>query len=70
MRKVAIPMVRRDATSVALRPTRSPKCPKMREPRGRAINAKPNVANEDSSAAVASALGKKSAGKTATAAVA
>lgn len=71
MVKVARPIVSSAPTRVALRPTLSPKWPKRIEPSGRAMNARPNVANDDSSATVLdSALGKKRNGKTATAAVA
>jgi len=67
---VAIPMVRSDATRVALRPNLSPKCPKTTAPIGRATIAAPKTANDDSSDAVSFVLGKKSVGKTSTAAVA
>lgn len=70
MRKVAIPIVSRDATSVALRPKRSPKCPKTIAPIGRATMAAPKTAKDDSRAVVSSPVGKKRAGKTRTAAVA
>jgi hypothetical protein len=39
-------MVSSAATSVVLRPTRSPKCPKSAEPIGRARNAIANVASD------------------------
>ncbi len=67
---VAMPMVSSEATSVPLRPTRSPKCPKRMDPMGRAMNATPNTANDASCATVGSSFAKKSAGKTSTAAVA
>ncbi|BBE22163.1 hypothetical protein MN0502_10460 [Arthrobacter sp. MN05-02] len=70
MRKVAIPMVRSDATRVALRPILSPKWPKTMEPSGRATNATPKTANELRSWFASLWLGKNSAGKTRTAAVA
>ncbi|SKZ68603.1 Uncharacterised protein [Mycobacteroides abscessus subsp. abscessus] len=59
-----------EPTRVALRPTRSPKCPNNTEPIGRATNARPNVANDESSAAVSLPFGKNSVGNTRTAAVA
>ena len=63
-------MVSSAATSVVLRPTRSPKWPKSAEPTGRARNAMPKVASEASVAAAGSDAGKNSLGKTSTAAVA
>ena len=65
-----MPMVSSDATRVPLRPTLSPKWPNTMEPSGRATNATPKMAKELSRAVAASALGKNSAGKTSTAAVA
>ena len=66
-----MPMVSSAPTRVALRPTLSPKWPNSTEPSGRAMNARPKVANEDSSATVLdSDLGKNRNGNTATAAVA
>jgi hypothetical protein len=71
MRNVAIPMVSKEPTRVAFRPIRSPKWPKTIEPRGRATNARPNVANDARSPMVGSSFfGKNKYGKTATAAVA
>ena len=70
IKNVAIPMVSREATSVALRPIRSPKCPKRTEPIGRATNATPKVAIDAKREAPASLFGKKRSGKTETAAVA
>jgi hypothetical protein len=67
---VEMPMVSRAATSVVLRPIRSPKWPNTTAPSGRAKNAIEKVAKEASSAVVGSLLGKNSAGKTRTAAVA
>jgi hypothetical protein len=64
------PMVSKAATSVALRPTRSPKWPNSADPIGLATNASANVASEASVAAVGSVLGKNSFGNTSTAAVA
>ncbi|CAM5526334.1 hypothetical protein SGRIM128S_09398 [Streptomyces griseomycini] len=65
-----MPMVRSEATRVPLRPIRSPRCPKTTAPIGRATIAAPNTAKDDSRAVVGSLLGKKSLGKTRTAAVA
>ena len=67
---VETPIVSSAATSVVLRPIRSPKCPKSAEPIGRARNAIPNVASEFSVAVVGSEVGKKSRGNASTAAVA
>src|SRR5262249_16182328 len=64
------PIVSNAATSVVLRPTRSPKCPNSAEPIGRAKNAIANVARDASVAAVGSEGGKNNFGKTSTAAVA
>ena len=63
-------MVSSEATSVPLRPNLSPKWPKMTEPSGRAMNATPNTAKDASSWVVSFCPGKKSFGKTSTAAVA
>ena len=63
-------MVSNAATSVALRPIRSPKWPKTIAPKGRAKKAMEKVAKDASSAVVASLAGKNSVGKTSTAAVA
>lgn len=70
MATVDRPIVIRAATSVALRPTRSPKWPNARAPMGRAKKAMENVANDDNSAVPGSSPGKNSAGNTSTAAVA
>ena len=51
-------MVSSAATSVVLRPTRSPKWPKSAEPIGRAKNAIANVASEASVAEAGSDAGK------------
>ena len=67
---VEMPIVSSAATSVVLRPTRSPKWPNSAEPIGRATNASANVASDASVAAVGSVLGKNSRGNTSTAAVA
>ncbi|MOA18664.1 hypothetical protein D3C78_1389980 [compost metagenome] len=63
-------MVSSDATSVTLRPTRSPKWPNSAEPIGRATKATAKVANDCSVAVVGSPCGKKICGNTITAAVA
>ena len=65
-----MPMVSSEATSVALRPNLSPKWPKTMEPSGRATKATPKTAKELSSWVVSFCPGKKSFGKTSTAAVA
>lgn len=70
IRNVAVPITSSDATRVVLRPIRSPKCPKMIDPTGRAKNARANVTKDDSCEAVGSSFGKNSVGKTSTAAVA
>ncbi len=67
---VDTPMVNSAATSVVLRPTRSPKWPKTAEPIGRARNAIAKVARDASVADAGSEAGKNSFGKTSTAAVA
>ena len=64
------PIVSSAATSVALRPTRSPKWPKSAEPTGLAKNAMANVASEARVAAAGSEDGKNNLGNTSTAAVA
>ena len=69
MATVDPPMVRRAATSVALRPTRSPMWPKTAYPSGRARKAMPKVASEASVAVAGSDAGKNNPGKTSTAAV-
>ena len=63
------PMVISAATKVAFRPMRSPKWPNNAAPIGRAKNASAKVANDSSVAAVGLDMGKKSLGKTSTAAV-
>jgi hypothetical protein len=70
MRNVAMPIVSREATSVALRPYLSPKWPKITAPIGRATMAAPKTANEARSEVVSSPVGKKRIGNTSTAAVA
>jgi hypothetical protein len=69
MATVETPMVESAMTRVVLRPMRSPKWPKRVEPMGRAKNAMPKVAREARRAEAGSDAGKKSAGKTRTAAV-
>ena len=64
------PIVSSAATSVVLRPTRSPKWPKIADPIGRVKNAIAKVASDASVAAVGSDAGKNLRGKTSTAAVA
>ena len=66
----ATPVVSSAATNVALRPMRSPKCPKTTDPTGRAKKASAKVAKDCSTALVGSLAGKKCFGKTRTAAVA
>ena len=63
-------MVSSAATSVALRPMRSPKWPNTAEPIGRAKKASAKVASDCRVAAAASEAGKNSFGNTSTAAVA
>jgi len=70
MATVDTPMVSSAATRVALRPTRSPKCPNKAEPTGRAKNATAKVASDCSAPEAGSAEGKNSFGNTSTAAVA
>ena len=67
---VETPMVRRAATSVVLRPTRSPKWPNTTAPSGRAKKAIEKVAKEARGAVVGSLFGKNRVGNTSTAAVA
>ena len=67
---VAMPIVSSDATSVCVRPNRSPKWPKSTDPMGRAKNATPNTASDWSCATAGSSFAKKRAGNTSTAAVA
>ena len=70
MATVDTPIVSSAATSVVLRPIRSPKWPKSAEPIGLARKAMANVASEASVAEAGSDAGKNSLGKTSTAAVA
>ena len=64
------PIVSNAATSVAFRPILSPKCPNKAAPKGLAMKASANVANDSNVAVVGLELGKKSLGNTNTAAVA
>jgi hypothetical protein len=66
---VAMPMINSEITSIDLRPTRSPKWPKMMPPTGRAAKPTPNVANAASVPTVGSAVGKNSSLKISAAAV-
>ena len=52
-------MISNDATRVALRPTRSPKCPNRAAPNGRAMNAIAKVANALSCCTPGAPGGKK-----------
>ena len=67
---VEIPITSSDATSVDLRPIRSPKWPNRNEPIGRAIKAMPNVTKAESACAVAEPCGKNTGPITSAAAVA
>ena len=69
MATVDTPIVSSAATSVALRPMRSPKWPNIAEPTGRAKNASAKVASDWRVAVVALPVGKNSCGNTMTAAV-
>ena len=70
MAMVERPMVSNAATSVALRPIRSPKCPNSAEPTGRAKKASAKVIRDFSVAVAGSLSGKNNCGNTITAAVA
>src|SRR5258706_7063297 len=63
---VDTPIVSSAATSVVLRPTRSPKWPNSAEPIGRAMKAMANVARDASVADAGSDFGKNSGGETGT----
>ncbi len=63
MTTVEMPIVSSEATSVTLRPTRSPKWPNSAEPIGRATKAMANVASDWSVAAAASPLWEKDMGE-------
>jgi hypothetical protein len=69
IRNVATPMISRDSTSIDLRPTRSPKCPKTMPPSGRAAKPTAYVLNARRVPTSGSASGKKSLSKTSAAAV-
>src|SRR5262249_56329179 len=69
IKKVAIPINMRVATSVLLRPMRSPKWPKIMAPTGRAANPTAWVPNESKRPAYGELPGKKRSGKTRAAAV-
>src|SRR5258708_26045926 len=64
MQIVETPMVISAVTSVVLRPTRSPKCPKIAAPIGRATKASANVASDCRVAIAGSPLGKNRRGNT------
>jgi hypothetical protein len=68
MRKVAMPITSRVTTSTVLRPTLSPKWPKMIPPMGRAMNPVAEVAKASSVPVSGSASGKNSLLKTSAAA--
>ena len=59
MRNVPTPMVISETTSVVLRPMRSPKWPKIRDPSGRAMNAMAKVSRLISSATVGLSFAEK-----------
>jgi len=63
------PMMSKVATSVRLRPIRSPKWPKMAAPTGREKKATPKVANDNSAAMTGVCSGKNTLGNTSAAAV-
>src|SRR5207237_5103337 len=66
---VEIPIVSSAATSVVLRPMRSPKWPKTAEPIGRATKAIAKVASDARTAVAGSEEGKNRRGETSTAGV-
>ena len=68
-RKVQTPISTSVTTSMVLRPTLSPKCPKIMPPKGRAMKATPNVANAANVPASGSNVGKNNWPKTKAAAV-
>ena len=70
MASVDPPISIRLATSVDLRPTRSPKWPNAIAPTGRATNARPKVMNASSVRAAADCAGKNNGPITSAAAVA
>ena len=69
MSRVDPPIISKDATSVDLRPTRSPKWPKAIAPTGRAKKAMPKVISANSVCAAGDPAGKNSGPKTSAAAV-
>jgi hypothetical protein len=69
IRAVAIPIMRSESTSMALRPILSPKWPKTSPPMGRATKPTAYVEAEASLPAVSLNSGKKSAGNMSAAAV-
>jgi hypothetical protein len=69
IKAVAIPMMRSESMSIALRPILSPKWPKTRPPMGRATKPTAYVEAEASRPAVSLNSGKNSAGKMSAAAV-
>lgn len=69
IRNVAVPMRSRVVTSVALRPTRSPMCPKIAAPTGRAAKPTNSVLNDKRVPLSCELLGKNRWGKTRAAAV-
>ena len=64
IRKVATPMISMVATRVFFRPIRSPMCPKIRPPTGRATKPTAKVANASSVPTAGSLLGKNNFGNT------
>src|ERR1700704_5823432 len=63
MQMVQIPMVISAVTSVVLRPTRSPKCPNIAAPMGRATKASANVASDCRVAIAGAPLGQYCRGR-------
>jgi len=68
MANVETPIISRVSTSIFLRPTRSPKCPMITAPIGRATYATPKVASESRVAVDGSLSGKNTLGNTSPAA--
>ena len=70
MSVVAVPIISSAVTSATLRPARSPKCPKITPPIGRATKPTANVLNDASCATKGDrSLAKNTVGKTSAAAV-
>ncbi len=69
IRNVATPMIMSEVTSIALRPMRSPKCPKITPPSGRAAKPTANVPKAESVPISGLEPGKNSSPKTSAAAV-